>query len=313
MKKFSEFSRFGKILFLLNIIVLGSAGILEIIRLNSSQIEEVYFHPSIVEDWAIEDPSILLNGRMYYPPQFSAEYKYPIVLLFHGVGRSLEDNDYLARKLAKSGIIAFAISFRGHGNSNGIFDKNDGTHYNITFGDALGTYRFVHNFSYIDQQRIIAYGISLGGGASVFLALSDLVPKFVVAFPALAYIMGTTLLYLHNSTNPSFNGYIMAGSADECTRCLPEYVEIFTQNNPSIKLTWFMGASHTDSRFWSESIELALTWISETLNISLPSQLELWYGSGYISLTLLIFVCAVDIIALIRMGFKKRALNSKKR
>jgi len=110
---------------------------------------------------------------------------YPAVILFHGVTRTIEDNNFLSKKLAEMGIVVFSASYRGHGKSGGTFPMTDGDKYDLCFRDALGAYGYVKTIPYIDQRRMISYGNSLGGAAAVFLALKDLVPKFVATFPAL--------------------------------------------------------------------------------------------------------------------------------
>ena len=188
--------------------------------IQSITTSEVFFNSSNPFNWEQEDKTIQLHGRWYFPrgiqttEHLSANRNIPIVFMFHGVTRTLEDNDYFARLLAGMGISTFSIDFRGHGLSNGTFPKDDGTQYNLTFGDALGAYRYVVSKLDITKDRLLVHGTSLGGGASLFLALSGLVPQFLVWYPATAYLMGNIPLYMQNGSDPLFMGLILAGTAD---------------------------------------------------------------------------------------------------
>ncbi len=222
--------------------------------------------------------------------------------MFHGVNRTLEDNDSLAKKIVNMGVVVFSITYRGHGKSSGTFPTSDGNRYDVSFGDALGAYRYVRGLSYVDPKRIMAFGNSLGGGAAVFLALSNLTPKFVATFPAMSYPLDGKPLYLHKGPGTEFEGFIMAGTKDECYWCYPEYVIKFKEINPSIELKWFEGAVHTDGRFWTESINLAYSWFAGTLKISENSVLNNWLYSGYAGFVLAAIILFTDlVIAMIKL------------
>jgi hypothetical protein len=143
----------------------------------------------------------------------------------------------------------------------------------------------------------MAFGNSLGGGAAVFLAVSNLTPKFVATFPAMSYQSAGKPLYLHKVPGKAFEGLIMAGTKDECFWCYPEYVNKFKEINPSIELKWFEGAVHTDGRFWTESITLAHSWFAKTLKISENSALNKWLYSGSAGFALAAIILIIDLAA----------------
>ena len=289
------------IFLIFNLVGLGSAGILWSFSKAKYTTEEVYFNPSFVNDWRSKDTSLLLHGRLYIPRNHSFHSSFPAVVMFHGVNRTLEDNDSLAKKIVNMGVVVFSITYRGHGKSTGTFPTQDGSRYDISFGDALGAYRYMRSVSYIDPNRITAFGNSLGGGTAIFLALNNLTPKFVATFPAMSYLLNGKPLYLHKGPSKNFEGFIMAGTRDECFWCYPEYVNKFKEINPSIELKWFEGAVHTDGRFWTESITLAHSWFAKTLQISENSFLNNWFYSGYSGFALAAIILIIDIVvALIR-------------
>lgn len=296
MKLYQKITRFWIVFIIFNLICLGCAGILWSFSKTKYITEEVYFNPSFINDWTSTDTSILLHGRLYIPHNHSHHSSLPAVLMFHGVNRTLEDNDSLAKKIANMGVVVFSITYRGHGKSSGTFPTLDGNRYDIGFGDALGAYRHVRSLPYIDPNRILAFGNSLGGGAAVFLALSNLTPKFVATFPAMSYLLDGKPLYAHKGPGKEFEGFIMAGTRDECYWCYPEYVNKFKELNPSIELKWFEGAVHTDGRFWTESITLAQSWITKTLKIPENSVLNNWLYSGYSGFVLAAIILIIDLI-----------------
>ncbi|GEM_PF-4208572 len=297
MKLYKKITRFWTIIIIFNLIGLSSAGILWSFSKTTYTTEEVFFNPSFVNDWTSSDTSLLLHGRLYIPRNHSFHSSFPAVVMFHGVNRTLEDNDSLAKKVVNMGVVVFSITYRGHGKSSGTFPTLDGNRYDVSFGDALGAYRYVRGLKYIDPGRIMAFGNSLGGGAAVFLAVSNLTPKFVATFPAMSYQLAGKPLYLHKVPGTEFGGLIMAGTKDECFWCYPEYVNKFKEINPSIELKWFEGAVHTDGRFWTESITLAHSWFAKTLKISESSIIQTWLYSGYSGFALAAIVLIIDLAA----------------
>jgi dienelactone hydrolase len=211
----------------------------------------------------IENTSISLHGRIYYPIGFQSGEKYPAILLFHGVNRDLNDNDHIARLLVSEGYLCFSITFHGHGQSNGTFPKTDGNRYNESFADALGAYRYLSEFQFIDQERIYAIGTSLGGAVSIFLAVCGLVQEFVGWYPAIGITWGSQPLYNYTLPNPSITGLLLVGTADECGVCVPEYNSIFLSLNEQVQIHWLDGAMHTDGRFYSECVKMTQEWFKK--------------------------------------------------
>jgi hypothetical protein len=229
------------------------AGISYVYQETGVTTEDITFFPSDPTNFLIEDTAFQLHGRFYYPRGFDSSQRYATILLFHGVTRSIADLDPIARTMADFGAFCFAIDFRGHGSSGGTFDFDDWNTYNLTFGDAAGAYRVVSELSYANLSNICSYGQSLGGGSGLFLALSDLTPKFCVWYPATAYNISTLPIYNHTSSNPDFLGYIIQGTADGCGRCAPTYTQYFVDENaPNIEVYWLEGGIHgATSETWS--------------------------------------------------------------
>ena len=138
----------------------------------------------------------------------------------------------------------------------------------------------------------------------------NLTSTFIVWYPALGYIWGNTPLYQHNITKSNYNGYIIAGTADECGSCLPEYNREFISNNPSIDIYWLQDATHTDSRFFLQWVDLSVEYISDAWEILPSNWLQDIYINGILAAIIAFGVILADISWIIIHKLKKR---SKKR
>lgn len=225
---------------------------------------------------------IALNARVYakkgvltrldleFKGEWSSENtlkEHPAVVLFHGLTRSMADLDEIARKLGDLGYICLTIDFRGHGKSTGEFPFNDPGQYNVSFYDALGAYMFLSNISAVNNSYIYSFGHSMGGGAALFLALENFTRGFCVWYPASAYVLRNAPLYSYVSDSPIFHGYIIQGTEDECTRCNPEYTQLFVDNNnPNVELKWIEGGKHGASPLeWPIYVDSTINWFKNEL------------------------------------------------
>ncbi len=282
--------------------------------IKSTQKEDFWINPSDPNDWTQLTLDFKLHGQIYYPPNYRKNEKYPAMLLFHGLGRQLKDNDYFAKKIASRGMIGFSIDFRGHGKSGGTFPFEDPRHYNATFGDANGLYRYVRGRGDVNTSHIYSHGTSLGGGAALFLEITGLVNQTLVWYPAIAYYYGNIELYHYNqSINGSpLEGLILAGTRDECSRCSPAYVSKFMDNNPQMDLKWLEGASHADSEYFLECVDISISWIHEQGGIDEISWIQDIYYSGYLGIGLFISFGVLDSMILVnKLYFKRRKGQNK--
>ncbi len=275
--------------------------------------EEKWIHPSDPLDWTVENDTIPLHGRLYTPPFFNAGSRYPAILFFHGVTRTMEDLDEPARKLAMKGCICFSIDFHGHGESGGTFPTSTWARYNESFGDAAGAYRWLQAQPFVDSTRIGAVGQSMGGGAAIYLALWDLAPAFVAWYPATTYKWGNTSLYQYTATSSSFKGFIIHGTND--TVCLPNYTQYFVDLNPGrVDLYRVEGGVHGATPVdWPLYVEKTTTWWASTwqLQDALPFPL-MWIYAFYIAGGILALAAIIDVVFLMSKVLKKRKLESSK-
>ncbi len=125
------------------------------------------------------------NGNIYgllVLPKFTSEHL-PGVVLLPGAGVGKESELELAKKISELGVVVLAIDQRGVGETNGNFPTLDEDYANFLKGnepyqhlmvyDALRAYDLLYSAPFIDPERIIIAGESLGGRIAVIAAAID--------------------------------------------------------------------------------------------------------------------------------------------
>lgn len=257
-------------------------------------------------NWTVAAPGTTLHARAYLPRAYqNGSATRPGALLFHGLGRTLEDNDHVARLLVARGVACLSLSFRGHGRSSGIFPTGDLSQRNLTWGDALGAYRALRALGGVNASRVVAIGTSMGGGAALYLGVQGLVPRVVGWYPAVAYAVGTLPLYSYNLTYPGARGLILAGTADAVASCRPELVTRFADHNPGVTVTWLEGATHTDSRFYLACVATTLDWLAEAAYGTTPPPLDDLYHAGWLGAGVAAVFAGVGLAWGLALGIKR--------
>lgn len=292
-----------------NVIVGAFLGIYLGISSASVTTEDTWIHPSDPLDWSVENATIQLHGRLYKPPFYDPGSTYPSILLFHGVTRTLQDLDDTARRLAMMGCVCLSISFHGHGQSTGSFPLYDGARYNESFGDAAGAYRWLRGQPFFNPARVGAVGQSMGGGAAIYLALQGLAPVFVAWYPATAYMYVDKPLFEYSSTSPAFKGFIIQGTLDTSSRCLPNYTQHFVDGNPGkVDLFWVEGGIHgATSIDYPLYVEKTTSWWATTWQLSdvLPFP-PMWIYAAYVAGGIAVLALIIDTIVLVSRAMTKR-------
>lgn len=112
------------------------------------------------------DLNITTNGVVTYPPNFSSEKKYPLVLVIHGgpTSSSMEGFSGRNQEMARNGWIVFQPNYRGSNNLGDAFQEaimNDGGEG--PGRDVMGGIEALKSRGYIDESRIGVSGWSYGG------------------------------------------------------------------------------------------------------------------------------------------------------
>jgi predicted acyl esterase len=116
------------------------------------------------------DDGVDLAATLYEPNTAPPPAGYPAIVLFHALGGKRQDLDAVARRLT-SPFAVLSFDARGHGQSGGLVSI-DGPR---EIADAREVFRQLAARPEIDDAKIGAWGLSLGGGA-VLRSLVEGVP-----------------------------------------------------------------------------------------------------------------------------------------
>jgi predicted acyl esterase len=89
---------------------------------------------------------------------------FPAIVMFHGLGGNRQSLDPIAARFADSGYVVLTSDFRGHGESGGLFTGLGARE--LTDVAALRE-RWLPQLAPVDNAKVGAWGISLGGGAAL--------------------------------------------------------------------------------------------------------------------------------------------------
>jgi dipeptidyl aminopeptidase/acylaminoacyl peptidase len=106
------------------------------------------------------------DGVLVYPPDFSRQKKYPLVLLIHGGPTAASTTGFggLAQLMAARGYLVFQPNYRGSDNLGNAYqraiymDAGDGPGRDVMAGIAA-----VEKLGFVDESRIAVTGWSYGG------------------------------------------------------------------------------------------------------------------------------------------------------
>lgn len=128
------------------------------------------------------------DGLLFYPPDFSRDKKYPLVLMVHGgpTAASFTEFDGFAHLVASRGYVVFEPNYRGSDNLGNAYqraiydDAADGPGRDVMAGiDAL------KQLGFVDESRIAVSGWSYGGFLTAWLIGHYQVWKTAVAVAAI--------------------------------------------------------------------------------------------------------------------------------
>lgn len=111
-----------------------------------------------------KEDGIILRGVINTPDDFSADKKYPTVIIYHGFGGDRNGSSFFrvqnARYLTDRGYIVARFDFSGTCESDGDF-------YDMTVSREEKEAELIHEFvkikAYVDKDRLYWVGHSLGG------------------------------------------------------------------------------------------------------------------------------------------------------
>lgn len=225
-----------------------------------------------------------IHGTLIMP---SSPGPVPGVIIFHGMTSSEKGYVPLAAELAEHGIAGLAICMRGHGESEGDFNKST---VEEAVNDALAAYDFLSKQAGIDVTRIGMVGSSVGAILAAMASKKRAVRSIIFRAPA-AYTLDMMQLSMagtmtneaeqfheiHNlSETPAgqaiekFKGSFLVAASEKDT-IIPSnvtqgYVDI-AKNASQKGLLVIKGATHTLTEpVWKKTFfDSAVSWFESTL------------------------------------------------
>jgi dienelactone hydrolase len=143
----------GRLLLLASLLVLAAA------PARAAQAQEVTFHT---------DDGVAIAGSLYLPARPG-----PAVLLLHALGRTREDWQSIATRLADAGFVALAIDLRGHGASGPLPDGTGLEELTKMVADVKAARAFLATRREVVPNRIGIAGASIGANLAILFAAGD--------------------------------------------------------------------------------------------------------------------------------------------
>jgi len=131
-----------------------------------------------------------VRGTLFKP--IKIKDKLPGVIFFHGMTSSEKGYLPIAERLAKHGICVMTLSIRGHGDSEGSFDK-----LKVPNGikDGLNAYDFFVKHDFVDTNRIGLCGSSVGAVIVSLVSTQRRVESLILKAPAIYTRKMMTMTY----------------------------------------------------------------------------------------------------------------------
>jgi dipeptidyl aminopeptidase/acylaminoacyl peptidase len=127
------------------------------------------------KDWDfVSEAGVPITGRVYYPPDFDATRKYPVIVYYYGgttpVNRSFAGR-YPFNSYAGDGYLVYVLQPSGAIGYGQAFSAEHVNNWGITVADEIieGTKLFLVDHPYADASRVGCMGASYGGFMTMLL------------------------------------------------------------------------------------------------------------------------------------------------
>ncbi|HRY99738.1 MAG TPA: prolyl oligopeptidase family serine peptidase, partial [Bacteroidales bacterium] len=126
------------------------------------------------EDWAYEYDGNLIEGRVYYPPNFDPQRHYPLIVYYYG-GTNPTPRDFRGRYpkhlYAAAGYVVYVLQPSGATGYGQEFSARHVNNWGISVADEIigCTRAFMRQHKFIDSTRIGCIGASYGGFMTMLL------------------------------------------------------------------------------------------------------------------------------------------------
>ena len=140
-------------------LLLASLMAVAAVQARAAQVQDVTFRT---------DDGVTIAGSLYLPARTG-----PAVLLLHALGRSREDWQPVATRLADAGFVALAIDLRGHGASGALPEGTSLEDLTRMVADVKAARAFLSTRREVVPNRIGIAGASIGANLAILYAAGD--------------------------------------------------------------------------------------------------------------------------------------------
>ncbi len=113
----------------------------------------------------------MVRGKLFRPPNATAENPAPGVVYLHGYQNNRETMDPFGIELARRGFVAITLDALGRGNSDNQFSESE-PGFDPTYG-ANTAFEYLQSLPFVNEDRCGMGGHSLGGEWSYLAALEN--------------------------------------------------------------------------------------------------------------------------------------------
>lgn len=141
---------------------------------------EKHFFEDIIfgnnEDWNFtNDAGVTIEGRIYYPPNFDQDKKYPLIVYYYGGTSPVERNfrgRYPKNLFAANGYIVYVLQPSGATGYGQDFSAMHVNNWGQTVADEIikGSKEICRSHTFIDSTQVGCMGASYGGFMTMYLS-----------------------------------------------------------------------------------------------------------------------------------------------
>lgn len=151
----------------------------KVFKLDGTEVNTIFDAPNPVSDFKLGEvklnpilsDGIALWSRMFLPPNFDPQRKYPVVVYLYGGPHAqmvteswMGGGNLWMHYMAQNGYIVFTLDNRGSANRG--FEFESATHKQLStieMQDQLAGVNYLKQFDFVDSNRIGIHGWSFGG------------------------------------------------------------------------------------------------------------------------------------------------------
>ncbi|MEU2613181.1 alpha/beta fold hydrolase [Micromonospora sp. NPDC007271] len=214
----------------------------------------------------------------------------PAVVLAHGHSADRSTMSWLARRIARAGYVVVTFDFRGHGGNRTPHEPHG---FDGRRDDLRTVYDWTAALPYVDSQRIVVAGHSMGAAAVVDFATQDARPAATVALGgSVATVVGSV-----RPRNPLFLVAAWDGQVvrDEAAATAGEFLGRTVPfggrygnhaDGSAVGLLEVAGADHVTMLYADDSARLIVDWLRASVGpgttVATPTDHRLALAGGYL-------------------------------